>query len=79
MEKEFMLTTYDNPYDPFTQFEDWYNYDTQNGYFTCSYLGRISHTSPELPDSDNSIEIENAMNDICNLHPSLYKIVYKSK
>ena len=79
MEKEFMLTTYDNPYDPFTQFEDWYNYDTQNGYFTCAYLGRVSYTSPDLPDSYNSIEIENAMNDICNLHPSLYKIVYKSK
>ena len=38
--KEYMLSTLDNPYNPFTQYEEWYNFDCQKGYYTCSYLAR---------------------------------------
>ena len=63
-----MLTTIDNPYNPFTDFENWYNYDTSHGYNSCSYLARIANTSATLPDSINQIEIENAINEICELN-----------
>ena len=72
-----MLTTFDNPFDPFKQFDEWRVYDDQQGYHTCEYLARIAHTSNRLSDEDNSLEIENAMNEICSFHPSLYRIVYK--
>ena len=36
--KEFMLSTSDNPYNPFTQFKEWYSFDISKGYNTCSYL-----------------------------------------
>ena len=32
MEKECMLTTIDNPFDPFEQFDEWLMFDKQKGY-----------------------------------------------
>ena len=34
MESEYMLTTIDNPFNPFTNFDDWYAFDTSKGYNT---------------------------------------------
>ena len=36
-----MLTTIDNPYNPFTQFSKWFMFDTEKGYNSCGYLDRI--------------------------------------
>lgn len=38
---EVMLTTVDNPFDYFTQFNQWLSYDKEKGYNTCEYLDRI--------------------------------------
>jgi hypothetical protein len=59
-----MLTTVDNPYNPFTQFDEWYQFDESSGYFTTQYLARLTLTSPELSESDESIAIENAIDEI---------------
>lgn len=73
---ECMLTTVDNPYDPFTHFEEWYQFDTSNGYYSCGLLDRISRTSPLLSDADNHLEISNAIDIIVNMHNGkLYKKV----
>lgn len=73
-----MLTTVDNPYDPFTQYEDWYQFDTSKGYNSCSYLARVSFTSLDLSDKDNSMEIERAIDEICQIDPfQLYRKVVK--
>ena len=59
-----MLTTEDNPFDPFDQFDDWYAFDTQMGYNTSSYLDRIAKTSPELSPEDYQREITRAIDEI---------------
>jgi uncharacterized protein YjcR len=59
-----MLTTVDNPFDPFTQWDDWVNYDEASGYFTNSYLARIARTSPDLSDADQALAIEQAIDEI---------------
>lgn len=59
-----MLTTVDNPYNPFLQFDEWKAFDESKGYFTCEYLARIAKTSYELSDADNNIAIEEAINEI---------------
>ena len=41
-----MLTTTDNPYNPFDQFDEWYGYDQKNKHCTCEYLARSCYTSP---------------------------------
>ncbi len=58
------LTTIDNPYDPFEQFNAWYMYDMDKGYSTCSYLDRIARTSNQLSDEENEKEIERAIDEI---------------
>ena len=47
------LTTVDNPYDPFKQFDAWRRYDEGKGYNSCSYLARIARTSDQLSDAEN--------------------------
>lgn len=59
-----MLTTKDNPFDPFTQFDDWFSYDEQHGYHTCAYLARIAKTSNGLSTTENYQEIERAIDEI---------------
>lgn len=73
-----MLTTEDNPYDPFEQFDEWFAFDEQKGYHTCSYLDRIAKTSINLSDADYEVEIENAIDEICRLNIlGIYKKVTK--
>lgn len=62
--EDHMLTTTDNPYNPFTQFEQWNAFDMQKGYHTLSYLARIAIVSEELPESDTDAAIEDAMDEI---------------
>lgn len=59
-----MLTTFDNPFDPFEQFDSWFQYDCDKGYNSCSYLARIAHTSDQLSDAENEKEIERAIDEI---------------
>jgi len=61
---EHMLTTVDNPYDPFTQFDEWYAFDVAAGYNTSAFLARIVKTSTELSEADQSLAIEEAIDEI---------------
>lgn len=61
---ESMLTTVDNPYNPFVQFDEWVSFDEGKGYYTLQYLARIAKTSPDLSDEQNSQAIEDAINEI---------------
>lgn len=66
---DVMLSTIDNPYDPFTQFEEWYGFDRCQGYGTCELLARFAHTSQAVPDSFDDAEIERAIDEIVRLDP----------
>lgn len=59
-----MLTTVDNPFDPFDNFSSWYMFDVENGYNSCSYLARIAKTSEQFTDLENEEEIERAIDEI---------------
>ena len=39
-----MLSTIDNPFNPFDDFDSWFHYDIEKGYNSCSYLARIART-----------------------------------
>ena len=61
------LTTDDNPYSPFDDFEKWFMYDNDHGYGTCGYLARIARTSDTLTPKENSRVLEEAIDDIIRL------------
>lgn len=64
--RKFALTTTDNPYSPFTQFEQWYAEDLRLGYNTLGLLDRILVTSDELSIADQEFAYEQAVNEIVN-------------
>lgn len=76
--EEQMLTTIDNPYDPFTEWDDWFAYDEQKGYHTCGLLARMALTSVYLTEEENIIEINHAINNILELFPGMYRTVKRS-
>ena len=59
-----MLTTNDNPFNPFEQFIPWLMFDIEKGYNSCAYLGRIARTSDQLSEVENDAEIERAIDEI---------------
>ena len=59
-----MLSTSDNPYNPFDNFDEWYEFDTSNGYNSCAYVDRITITSNELSEEDDALAIEQAIDEI---------------
>jgi hypothetical protein len=61
---EYMLTTVDNPFDPFTRFDEWNEYDIRMGYNTVSFLDRIAKVSDEMSEPDQALAIQNAIDEI---------------
>jgi hypothetical protein len=64
MLKATWITTEDNPYDYFEDFDNWYNYDESHGYGTCEYIARLAYTSPELSPAINAAETERVCDEI---------------
>ena len=78
--KQVMLTTVDNPFDPFDQFDSWINFDMEKGYNSCSYLARIAFTSDSLSDAENMQEVERAIDEIIRYDfMNIYKKVVRDE
>lgn len=76
---EHMLTTIDNPFDPFTEYDEWTRYDEDAGYHTPSLLARVARTSDDLSEADQSIALENAIFEIISENvDGIYKRVARS-
>ena len=63
-----MLTTIDNPFSPFTQYEEWLAYDQGKGYHTNEYLTRIAGTGYSLSEDDDDVLQEQAIDEIVRLN-----------
>ena len=67
--QEIMITTIDNPFDPFEQIEAWRLKDIELQHFTCERLARITRLSPEMSDFEKEKEIERAIDEIIKYDP----------
>ena len=64
MAKETMLTTIDNPFDPFEQFTSWFLFDIEKGYNTCGKLMRIAKVSDDMSQEEYNLAIDEAIDTI---------------
>lgn len=76
--RDVMLTTKDNPYNPFDQFDEWFAFDTQKGYNTCGYLARVCVSTDELGENEELEAVETAIDEILSFDVlGIYKKVTK--
>ena len=59
-----MLTTIDNPFDPFEQFTSWLLFDKEKGYNSSERLMRIANISDDMTQKEVDEEIERAIDEI---------------
>lgn len=77
---ECRLTTVDNPYDVFTQFDQWFLYDVEKGYNTCGYLDRIANIPQDASDEEYARRIEEAIDEIIKYDTTnLYRKVKRTQ
>ena len=71
---EAMLTTVDNPYDYFTQFDEWLMFDKRFDYNCCEYLDRIIEQnggiSDDLTEKEENELITKAIDEIVSTNPT---------
>ena len=78
MSVEYMLTTIDNPFNPFIDFDRWYGFDVTQGHYTSEYIARIAVDSALLSDEERSEEYNRAIqwildNDVLGLYVRITK------
>lgn len=61
---ECMLTTIDNPYDPFEEFTLWMLFDNEKGYNSSGRLMRIANITDEMSQVEINEEVERAIDEI---------------
>ena len=64
MATDCMLTTFDNPFDPFEQFTSWWLFDLEKGYNSCERLARIAQISEDMSQKEIDDEMERAIDEI---------------
>lgn len=77
-ENDFMLTTHDNPFNPFKEFDLWWKEDLRLGYDCCGLLARTAATSSISSDEVKEAEILRAIDEIVKNQPMIYKKSIKS-
>ena len=73
------LTTFDNPFNPFENFDEWFAFDIQHGYNTCGKLMRIANVENNMSEVEYNNEIERAIDEIIQYDfVELYRKVYNT-
>lgn len=66
-----MITTSDNPFDYFDDFENWFNFDFNlKGYNTCNLLATYAKTSSALSPADNEMLVDFACDQLLKDYPN---------
>jgi len=65
-----MLSTKDNPFDPFDDFDNWYRFDNDYGYNCCGILARLYDNSEDLPPTVEARNIEEVIDSFIASDPT---------
>ena len=61
---ECMLSTFDNPFNPFEQFDEWHRFDKDKGYDSCERVARIAAIAEDMTEKEVDVEVERAIDEI---------------
>lgn len=75
--RECMLTTNDNPFDPFDNFEEWYKIDMQFQYNTCGLVARLVPTDDSMPQAYMEQMKEQILTDWCRMNPLTHRLIIR--
>lgn len=59
-----MLTTVDNPFDPFDDYKSWLSFDKEHNYNSSERLMRIANLTDDMTMIEEEKEIERAIDEI---------------
>lgn len=80
MARKCRITTIDNPFDPFSQFDSWYAFDVEKGYYTCSRIARLANFTDEMTDAERDNENERAIDKLIEIDVlDIYKKVVQEE
>jgi len=65
-----ILSTSDNPFDPFDQPDEWFNWDMVHGYNTPGLVDRVIVTSDQLSEADQEADLEAAIDSLVETNPN---------
>lgn len=74
-ERVVALTTKDNPWNYFTDYDSWSAWDESHGYCTESYLDRIAMLSDSLPEELRDKYEEDAIDEIIKFNKGIIDYV----
>ena len=78
MSKDVMLTTIDNPFDPFEDFTSWFMFDIEKGYNSCGRLMRIAKVTDDMSQKEYDEAIETAIDELIRIDfLDIYRTVTK--
>lgn len=75
--KDYMITTYDNPFNPWTNYDEWETFDIVYGYKTNQKLAKIALNSTKVNEIEDEDATNYAIDELCELLPAVYTRIYK--
>ena len=69
MEKRVSITTVDNPFDPIDDFNSWFLFDVEKGYYTCNKIARLTNTTDDMTQKEEDEEVERAIDRLIEIDP----------
>lgn len=75
-----MLTTTDNPFNPFEDFAQWYLFDVEKGYNTCEKLARLVKKDETMSEFQELEAVVDGINFLMKLNPfNNYKVLIEEE
>jgi hypothetical protein len=64
VERQVAITTIDNPYSPFTQWQEWNRFDVAQGYHSSAFLARLTQDTELLGETIHQSTVEQAIDEM---------------
>ena len=65
--QEYMITTVDNPFSPFDDFDKWFEYDVLHHHNTCQLLASFSTINETMSTKERLDAVEQAIDEVIRL------------